>query len=125
MENRATPLYVGFPEEERLVGDAAKNQTALNPSNTVFDAKGLIGRKFINPLVQSDMKHWPFKVVEGELDKSKVDGRWKMEMETRQFFSEEILAMVHWKMKETAENMLTQKVKDAVVTAPAYFNDSQ
>jgi L1 cell adhesion molecule like protein len=123
MGNRTTPSYVAFTEDERLVGDAAKNQAALNPSNTIFDAKRLIGRKFSDHIVQSDMKHWPFKVVRGEGDKPKIEVIWKEK--TRQFFPEEISAMVLGKMKETAENMLTQKVKDAVVTVPAYFNDSQ
>ncbi|KAH9489286.1 hypothetical protein Btru_057011 [Bulinus truncatus] len=120
--NRTTPSYVAFTNTERLVGDAAKNQAAMNPSNTIFDAKRLIGRKFNDTTVQSDMKHWPFKVVE-------VDGRPKIKAEYRGedklFSPEEISSMVLTKMKETAEAYLGQKVTDAVITVPAHFNDSQ
>jgi heat shock 70kDa protein 1/2/6/8 len=119
--NRTTPSYVAFTDTERLIGDAAKNQVALNPSNTVFDAKRLIGRRFEDQVVQSDMKHWPFKVVN--------DGKPKIEVEfkgeAKRFSPEEISAMVLVKMRETAEAYLGQKVKDAVITVPAYFNDSQ
>jgi L1 cell adhesion molecule like protein len=120
--NRTTPSYVGFNDSERLIGDPAKNQVAMNPINTVFDAKRLIGRKFNDAAVQSDMKHWSFKVVD-------IDGRPKIEVEykgeTKQFFPEEISSMVLVKMKEIAEAYLGTTVKDAVVTVPAYFNDSQ
>nr|XP_039256758.1 heat shock 70 kDa protein-like [Styela clava] len=120
--NRTTPSYVAFNDTERLIGDAAKNQVAMNPTNSVFDAKRLIGRKFEDQTVRSDMKHWPFKVLE-------VDGRPKIEVnyknETKSFYPEEISSMVLVKMKETAESYLGSKVKDAVVTVPAYFNDSQ
>ncbi|EGD83115.1 Hsc70-4 [Salpingoeca rosetta] len=120
--NRTTPSYVAFTDSERLIGDPAKNQVAMNPSNTVFDAKRLIGRKFNETAVQSDMKHWPFTVVE-------VDGRPKIQVEymgeTKQFFPEEISSMVLVKMREIAEAYLGSEVKDAVVTVPAYFNDSQ
>lgn len=120
--NRTTPSYVAFTDTERLIGDAAKNQVALNPSNTVFDAKRLIGRRFDDPAVQSDMKHWPFRVV-NEATKPKVQVEYKGE--TKTFFPEEISAMVLVKMRETAEAFLGKAVKDAVVTVPAYFNDSQ
>uniref|UniRef100_A0A2C9JLM5 Heat shock protein 70 n=1 Tax=Biomphalaria glabrata TaxID=6526 RepID=A0A2C9JLM5_BIOGL len=104
--NRTTPSYVAFTDTERLVGDAAKNQAAMNPSNTVYDAKRLIGRKFDDKTVQNDMKHWPFKVVE-------VDGRPKIQAEYRGenklFAPEEISSMVLTKMKETAEAYLGQK----------------
>jgi L1 cell adhesion molecule like protein len=120
--NRTTPSYVAFTDTERLIGDAAKNQVALNPANTVFDAKRLIGRRFDDPAVQSDMKHWPFKVI-NEATKPKIQVEHKGEMKT--FFPEEISAMVLVKMKETAEAFLGKPVKDAVVTVPAYFNDSQ
>ncbi|EAY10530.1 cytosolic heat shock protein 70, putative [Trichomonas vaginalis G3] len=123
MGNRTTPSYVAFTDDERLVGDAAKNQAAMNPQNTVFDAKRMIGRKFSDPVVQKDMKHWPFKVVRGEGDRPKIEVQFKGE--TKQFFPEEISAMVLGKMKETAENMLSEKITDAVVTVPAYFNDGQ
>lgn len=121
--NRTTPSYVAFTDSERLIGDAAKNQVAMNPHNTVFDAKRLIGRKFEDPTVQADMKHWPFKVVTSEGSKPKVQVEYKGEVKT--FFPEEISSMVLTKMRETAEAFLGGTVKDAVVTVPAYFNDSQ
>jgi len=120
--NRTTPSYVAFTDTERLIGDAAKNQVAMNPTNTIFDAKRLIGRKFNDSTVQSDMKHWPFKVV--QLDgKPKLQVEYKCEEKT--FFAEEISSMVLTKMKETAEAFLGHNISDAVVTVPAYFNDSQ
>mmetsp|Transcript_586 Transcript_586/g.827 ORF Transcript_586/g.827 Transcript_586/m.827 type:complete len:238 (+) Transcript_586:148-861(+) len=121
--NRTTPSYVAFTETERLIGDAAKNQTAMNPENTVFDAKRLIGRKFGDKTVQDDMKHWPFKVICREGDKPHIQIQYKGE--TKVFAPEEISAMVLIKMKETAEAYLGKEVKDAVITVPAYFNDSQ
>uniref|UniRef100_A0A914MKJ5 Uncharacterized protein n=1 Tax=Meloidogyne incognita TaxID=6306 RepID=A0A914MKJ5_MELIC len=90
--NRTTPSYVAFTDTERLIGDAAKNQVAMNPSNTVFDAKRLIGRKFDDPAVQSDMKHWPFKVIQGEGARPKIQVEVKGEMKA--FFSKEPLLMV-------------------------------
>jgi len=121
--NRTTPSYVAFTDSERLIGDAAKNQVAMNPENTVFDAKRLIGRKFNDAAVQSDMKHWPFKVIPKEGDKPYIQVNYKGELKT--FAPEEISSMVLVKMKETAEAFLGKTVKDAVVTVPAYFNDSQ
>uniref|UniRef100_A0AC34RB15 Heat shock protein 70 n=2 Tax=Panagrolaimus sp. JU765 TaxID=591449 RepID=A0AC34RB15_9BILA len=121
--NRTTPSYVAFTDTERLIGDAAKNQVAMNPHNTIFDAKRLIGRKFDDSAVQSDMKHWPFKVISAEGGRPKVEVEFKGEKKT--FFPEEISSMVLTKMKETAEAFLGSTVKDAVVTVPAYFNDSQ
>ena len=123
MGNRTTPSYVAFTDDERLVGDAAKNQAAMNPTNTVFDAKRMIGRKFSDPIVQKDMQHWPFKVVRGDGDRPQIEVQWKGE--TKRFYPEEISAMVLSKMKEVAETQLTDKVTDAVVTVPAYFNDGQ
>ncbi|NXU58298.1 HSP70 protein, partial [Turnix velox] len=120
--NRTTPSYVAFTDTERLIGDAAKNQVAMNPTNTIFDAKRLIGRKYDDPTVQSDMKHWPFRVV-NEGGKPKVQVEYKGEMKT--FFPEEISSMVLTKMKEIAEAYLGRKVQNAVITVPAYFNDSQ
>jgi len=120
--NRTTPSYVAFTDSERLIGDAAKNQVAMNPSNTVFDAKRLIGRKFDDASVQSDMKYWPFDVV-NDATKPKIRVEYKNESKT--FFPEEISSMVLTKMKETAEAYLGKTVLDAVVTVPAYFNDSQ
>ncbi|KAI5644038.1 hsp70 protein domain-containing protein [Phthorimaea operculella] len=120
--NRTTPSYVAFTDTERLIGDAAKNQVALNPNNTVFDAKRLIGRKFDDPKIQADMKHWPFKVV-NDCGKPKIQVEFKGE--TKRFAPEEISSMVLTKMKETAEAYLGTSVRDAVITVPAYFNDSQ
>merc|ERR1712130_938639 len=120
--NRTTPSYVGFTDTERLIGDAAKNQVAINPTNTIFDAKRLIGRKYDDPTVASDMKHWPFEVVNvNNLPKLKVE--YKNEEKT--FTPEEVSSMVLTKMKETAEAYLGSEVKEAVITVPAYFNDSQ
>ncbi|XP_057454058.1 heat shock 70 kDa protein 4-like [Lotus japonicus] len=121
--NRTTPSYVAFTDTERLIGDAAKNQVAMNPQNTVFDAKRLIGRRFSDPSVQSDMKHWPFKVVPGAGEKPMIAVNYKGEQ--KQFSAEEISSMVLTKMREIAEAFLGQSVKNAVVTVPAYFNDSQ
>ncbi|KAG7154840.1 heat shock 70 kDa protein 1-like [Homarus americanus] len=120
--NRTTPSYVAFTETERLIGDAAKNQAAINPTNTIFDAKRLIGRKFSDTTVQNDKKHWPFDVV-CDNDKPKIAVNFKGERKT--FNPEEISSMVLTKMKETAEAYLGHKVRDAVITVPAYFNDSQ
>ncbi|XP_034179385.2 heat shock 70 kDa protein cognate 4 [Osmia lignaria lignaria] len=120
--NRTTPSYVAFTDTERLIGDAAKNQVAMNPSNTIFDAKRLIGRRFDDPAVQSDMKHWPFTVMnEGGRPKIKVSYKG----EEKSFFPEEVSSMVLTKMKEIAEAFLGKTVTDAVITVPAYFNDSQ
>nr|ANQ44617.1 heat shock protein 70 kDa [Pachygrapsus marmoratus] len=120
--NRTTPSYVAFTDTERLIGDAAKNQVAMNPNNTVFDAKRLIGRKFNDHNVQSDMKHWPFDVID---DNTKPKIKVEYKGEAKSFYPEEISSMVLIKMKETAEAYLGSVVKDAVVTVPAYFNDSQ
>merc|ERR1711941_191136 len=120
--NRTTPSYVAFTDTERLIGDPAKNQVAINPTNTIFDAKRLIGRKYDDSTVQSDLKHWPFKVAQHG-DKPKLEVEYKNE--TKTFTPEEISAMILTKMKETAEAYLGHDVKDAVVTVPAYFNDSQ
>nr|P24629.1 RecName: Full=Heat shock cognate 70 kDa protein 1 [Solanum lycopersicum]CAA37970.1 heat shock protein cognate 70 [Solanum lycopersicum] len=121
--NRTTPSYVGFTDTERLIGDAAKNQVALNPINTVFDAKRLIGRRFSDASVQEDMKLWPFKVIPGPGDKPMIVVTYKGE--EKEFAAEEISSMVLTKMKEIAEAFLGSTVKNAVVTVPAYFNDSQ
>jgi len=120
--NRTTPSYVAFTDTERLIGDAAKNQVAMNPNNTIFDAKRLIGRKYEDPAIQKDMKHWPFH-VKNDGDKPKFQVEHKCELKT--FTPEEISSMILIKMKETAEAHLGQKVTDAVITVPAYFNDSQ
>ncbi|KAI9157285.1 hypothetical protein LWI28_019827 [Acer negundo] len=121
--NRTTPSYVAFTDTERLIGEAAKNQVAKNPTNTVFDAKRLIGRRFTDASVQSDIKHWPFKVIPGPTDKPMIVVTYKGE--EKQLSAEEISSMVIIKMREIAEAFLGTTVKNAVVTVPAYFNDSQ
>merc|ERR1712093_97177 len=123
MGERTTPSYVSFSESERLIGQPAKNQSARNPENTVFDAKRLIGRKFDDSVVKSDLKLWPFTLKSGSQDRPVIEVMYKGEKRT--FFPEEISSMVLGKMKETAEAYIGQPVKDAVVTVPAYFNDAQ
>ena len=123
MGARTTPSYVAFTDSERLIGDAAKNQTAMNPINTVFDAKRLIGRKFSDPQVQADIKDWPFKVKSGDAEKPMISVEFHGEQ--KEFSAEEISSMILVKMKEVAEAYLGKEVKNAVVTVPAYFNDSQ
>ena len=120
--NRTTPSYVAFTDTERLIGDAAKNQVAMNPENTIFDAKRLIGRRFNDPTIENDMKHWPFQVV-NDSGKPKLQAVYKGEHKA--FYPEEISSMVLTKMKETAEAYLGEKVTNAVITVPAYFNDAQ
>ena len=117
--NRTTPSWVAFADSERLIGEAAVNQAIGNPENTVYDAKRLIGRKFSDPTVQSDIKLWPFNVVADANDKPLI------EFGDKKFHPEEISAMVLTKMKETAEAYLGHPVTKAVITVPAYFNDSQ
>jgi len=120
--NRITPSYVAFTEDERLIGDAAKNQLTQNPKNTIFDAKRLIGRTWSEKSVQSDIKFFPFSVVDKK-GKPQIQVQVKGKEET--FTPEQISAMVLGKMKETAEAYLGKKVTHAVVTVPAYFNDAQ
>ena len=120
--NRTTPSYVAFTDSERMVGDAAKNQAAMNPQNTVFDAKRLIGRKYNDQLVQNDIKSFSFNVIDKN-NKPTIEVSFKKE--NKQFQPEEISAMILSKMKEIAEEYLGYEVKNAVVTVPAYFNDSQ
>jgi len=120
--NRITPSYVAFTDTERLIGDAAKNQAAINPENTVFDVKRLIGRQIGDQTVQKDMKLLPFKIIDR-------DGRPFIEVvvkgEKKVYSAEEISAMILVKMKEIAEAYLGRKIENAVVTVPAYFNDAQ
>ena len=124
MGERTTPSYVAFTDTERLVGDVAKNQITRNPTNTVFDAKRLIGRKYEDREVQGDMKLWPFKVVKDpKSDRPQVCI--KYQKQEKKFFAEEISAMVLQKLKQTANDFLGKEVKDAIITVPAYFNDSQ
>ncbi|TKY64858.1 Mediator of RNA polymerase II transcription subunit 37c [Spatholobus suberectus] len=121
--NNTTPSCVAFTDHERLIGDAAKNQAATNPENTVFDAKRLIGRKFSDPIIQKDKKLWPFKVVAGTNDKPTIVVKYKGQ--EKHLCAEEVSSMVLMKMREIAEAYLEKPVKNAVVTVPAYFNDSQ
>ncbi|XP_021760872.1 heat shock 70 kDa protein 18-like [Chenopodium quinoa] len=121
--NRKTPSYVAFTDNHHLIGDAAKNQSTQNPANTIFDANKLIGRTFSDVTVQYDIKSWPFKVIAGANDKPKIVVSFKGE--EKQFAAEEICSMILIKLKETAEAYLGVKVKYAVITVPAYFDDSQ
>jgi heat shock protein 1/8 len=122
--NRTTPSWVAFTQEgERLIGDAAKAQASANPKNTIFDAKRLMGRKFKDPVVQNEIKTFPFKVIETNAGNCGIQVEYKGE--TKTFSPEEISAMILTKMKETAEAFLGFKVTDAVITVPAYFNDAQ
>lgn len=121
--NRITPSYVAFTDTERLIGDAAKNQAATNPKNTIYDAKRLIGRKFSDKTVQDDIKLWPFTVKGDSNDKPVIEVEYKGE--TKTFAPEEISAAVLVKMKEIAETYLGHSVKKAIITVPAYFNDAQ
>merc|ERR1719397_1965441 len=120
--NRITPSYVAFTETERLVGDAAKHQAAANPKNTVYDAKRLIGRKYNDRTVVADRKLWPFEIVNKD---KKPHVKVEFKDETRTFAPEEISAFVLQKMKSTAESWLGHEITHAVVTVPAYFDDSQ
>ena len=121
--NRTTPSYVGFTDEDRLIGDSAKNQVNRNPKNTIFDTKRLIGRKFSDQSVQQDMKHWSFSVIPNENNKPIISTYFNNK--EYKFTPEEISSMILVKMKEIADNYLGKKVKNAVVTVPAYFNDAQ
>ena len=121
--NRTTPSYVAFNTNERLIGDGAKNQASMNPENTIFDAKRLIGRKFSDPILQADLKQFPFKVIDDGNDKPIIQVEYRGEI--KKYHPEEISSMVLTKMKETAESYIGEEVKDAVITVPAYFNDSQ
>ncbi|CAM6014352.1 unnamed protein product [Sphagnum balticum] len=121
--NRITPSWVAFTDSERLIGEAAKNQAAVNPERTVFDVKRLIGRKYEDKEVQKDIKLFPYKIINKD-GKPNIQVKIK-DGETKVFSPEEISAMVLMKMKETAEAFLGKKIKDAVVTVPAYFNDAQ
>ncbi|KAL6715986.1 Heat shock protein ssb1 [Lecanora helva] len=117
-----TPSFVSFTDEERLIGESAKNQAAMNPANTIFDIKRLIGRRYDDPTVKKDIESWPFKVVDqGGNPMVQVEYL----KETKTFSPQEISSMVLMKMKEVAETKLGKKVKKAVITVPAYFNDNQ
>ncbi|KAI1712454.1 hsp70 protein domain-containing protein [Ditylenchus destructor] len=122
--NRVTPSYIAFTPDtgERLTGDSAKNQLFIDPHNTIFDIKRIIGREFNTTILQDDLKLWPFQVINKN---NTPHVQVKVGNETKQFAPEEILAMVFLKMKETAESCLGEEVNYAVVTVPAYFNDAQ
>jgi len=121
--NRTTPSVVAFKGSERLIGNAAVNQISSNVQNTIFDSKRMIGKKFSDASVQSDMKYWPFKVVSGTAGKPVIKAQYMDE--EKSFSAEEISSMVLTKMKEIAEAYLGEKVEQAVITVPAYFNDAQ
>jgi heat shock 70kDa protein 1/2/6/8 len=123
MGNRTTPSFVAFNKSERLIGDAAKNQASMNPENSVFDIKRLIGRKFTDETVKSDSKHWPFKLKADANNKPLVSVMFKEE--EKSFSPEEISSMILIHMKEIAEAYLGKSVTNAVITVPAYFNDVQ
>ena len=120
---RTTPSYVAFTDSERLIGQSAKNQAGSNPTNTIFDAKRLIGRKYSESTTQSDIKHFSFNVKADSQDRPVITANYKDE--EKEFKPEEISAMVLTKMKETAEEYIGKKVDSAVITVPAYFNDAQ
>ena len=119
---RTTPSYVSFTDNERLIGLAAKNNASSNPTNTVYDAKRMIGRDFSDPKLQDDLKYFSFNVVNRN-NKPKISVNYKEE--TKEFTPEEISSMILVKMKETAEAFLGHPIKKAVITVPAYFNDAQ
>ena len=120
--NRTTPSYIAFTDTERFIGDAAKNQSSMNPKNTVFDAKRLIGRQFSDKCVQNDIKNWPFSVVD-KGGKPFIQVQYKGD--TKDFRPEELSAMILVKMKQIAEGFLNETVTKACITVPAYFCDAQ
>jgi heat shock protein 1/8 len=123
MGNRTTPSWVSFNDTDRLIGEAAKTASTSNPSNTIYDIKRLMGRKYSDPIVQEEIKKLPYKVVKADGDKIRVEVTYKGEV--KQFSPEEISAMILTFMKQTAEAYLGHEVKNAVITVPAYFNDAQ
>jgi L1 cell adhesion molecule like protein len=123
--NRTTPSYVSFTDTERLIGDAAKSKANSNPINTIFDVKRLIGRNYSDKTVKKDIKMWPFKVQKENRNSDKPVIQVTYKKEKKKFHPEEISAMVLRKMKQTAEEYIGKDVTDAVITVPAYFNDSQ
>lgn len=120
--NRTTPSYIAFTDNERFIGDAAKNQSSMNPKNTIFDAKRLIGRQFSDKCVQNDIKNWPFSVID-KGGKPFIQVQYKGD--TKDFRPEELSAMILVKMKQIAESFLNETVTKAVITVPAYFSDAQ
>ena len=120
--NRTTPSYVSFTDTESLIGDAAKNQASMNPKNTVYDAKRLIGRNFSDSATQEDIRNFTYDVIEKS---GKPIIKVQDHGETKEYAPEQISSMILMNMKSTAEGYLGKEVKDAVITVPAYFNDSQ
>lgn len=120
--NRTTPSYVGFNDNERLIGDAAKNAANQNPQNTIYDAKRLIGREYNDSSLQDDMKSLSYTIV-NDNNSPKIQVEYKGE--EKQFTPEQVSAMILTRLKENAEGYLGEKVTDAVITVPAYFNDAQ
>lgn len=123
MGNRTTASWVSFTESERIIGEGAKSASTSNPANTIYDIKRLMGRKYSDPNTQKEIKNFPYKIVPTDGDRLKVEVMFKGEV--KQFSPEEISAMILGSMKDTAEAYLGQKVKKAVITCPAYFNDGQ
>ena len=123
MGNRTTPSWVSFTDTDRLIGDAAKTASTTNPTNTIYDIKRLMGRKFSDPIVQEEIKKLPYKVIKVEGDKIRVEVKYKGEI--KQYSPEEISAMILNYMKQTAETFIGHEIKNAVITVPAYFNDAQ
>ncbi|CAF1168651.1 unnamed protein product [Rotaria sordida] len=121
-DNRTTPSFIAFTNNERLIGDAAKNQISMNSKNTIFGFKQLLGHKFNDATVQADMKHWPFKVI-NDRNKPKIQVEYKNQIKL--FTPEELSSMILAKMKNMAEIYLGKKVSEAVITIPTYFNSSQ
>lgn len=121
--SRVQPSYVAFTAEQRLIGEPAVNQVAMNPTNTIFDAKRLIGREFSDPSLQADLEFWPFVVKGGENDRPVIEAEYKGEIQ--EFRPEEISAAILGRLKQVAEINLGHEVTQAVITVPAYFNDSQ
>jgi L1 cell adhesion molecule like protein len=121
--NRTMPSYVAFADNERLIGEAAKNQAGRNPKNTIFDAKRFIGRRFDDPNIKNVVEHMPIEVVSDSNNKPRFEVEAFGEM--KQFYPEEISAMVLGKLKQSAEAFLGKPVQNAVITVPAYFNDAQ
>ena len=121
--SKKTPSFVAFTETNRVIGDAAKNQASKNLENTVFNTKRLIGRKYDDPIVQNNIKSWPFKVVKGPDNRLQISVTYKKN--EKLFYAEEISAMILSEIKETAESYIGKPIKNAVITVPAYFNDSQ
>ena len=120
---RTVPSYVAFTDSERIIGDGAKSQSSGNPTNTIYDAKRLIGRDYNDPHVQADMKLWPFKVVADSNNKPLIEVQFMGE--SKKLSAEEVGSMVLTKMKQIAESFLGHPVKKAVITVPAYFDNAQ